>query len=78
MVRTEKNLMDMARSNLQEAMLRKYSIDGFRRLRADLECIIRQSAKENASLQDLSEGDRSSIMEAIDGDSLDSLFCLDC
>ena len=78
MLSTERNLMDMARSKLQEALLRKLSVDGFRRMRPDLEYLIRQSAKEDASLWSVPAGSRAPILRAIDAEPLDSLFTLDC
>ncbi len=83
MVSTEIQLMDMARSKLQEAFLRKVDAEGFQRMRTDLEYAIRQAAKDIA-IQDLLPQPSfpgtfsQAILDAIDREPLDSLFHLDC
>ena len=73
---TEIQLVDMARSKLQEELLLKTSVDALMRMRDDLEFEIRQVAKDWVLSHSMGEGARASVLEAVDGEDLGRLFLL--
>ena len=77
-LRTEINLMDMARSKLQASILRKVDVDAFRDLRPDIEFLVRQEAKDSVRLWAEDRRTADEVRTAIDKEPLDSLFLLDC
>lgn len=74
---TEMQLMDMAHSKLQEALLSRSSVDALGRMRCDLEFEIRQLAREWATSEPMGKEARTSVLELIEGEDLSRLFLLD-
>jgi hypothetical protein len=74
---TEVQLVDMARSKLQEELLSGLSVDGLARMRADLEFEIRQTARDWVLAQPVDGSVIAAVLEAVDREDLGRLFLLD-
>ncbi len=73
---TEVQLVDMARSKLQEELLFRTSVDALTRMRDDLEFEIRQAARDWILSRPMDEDVRASVLKAVDEEDLSRLFLL--
>jgi len=74
---TEIQLVDMARSKLQEEFLSRLSTDALARARSDLEFEIKQAAKDWVFVQPVDANIIATVLEAVDREDLDRLFLVD-
>jgi hypothetical protein len=75
-VKTEKHLLDMARSKFQEAMFSRYDEGEVPEIRPVLECAIRRLAKSGLEEQIPDADVRRRVSSSIDEESFDRLFVL--